>query len=307
MRICEARESELHLPLSSNANFLVYVRFSLSLHLTDDDSHDLAHRQYMMSMLAHDAGLLGSRATRNTRSTAVSSGMIDPFRNFAQERQGGRAPALALTSTGSKPASVRQHEAKLSALFKPPDDLIYVGPMNDMSFDAALAHALKEHKWLLINIQQGDEFSSHQLNRDVWNEIHIHELVRKHFIFCQPNHNTTSGIRYRNLYQPPSIPTIAIIDPITKQRMWDAHEEGGRELRVDKKLIKHIEKTLKEFAARTDLSTAPVSSVGASASVTSPTTDDQLLAAAIKVSIAIMIVPCFCTAICHATAHCLLL
>lgn len=213
---------------------------------SDDDSH-LFQSRGMMDVLRNGDG--GVRSTRASHSAAIGS--IDPFRDFASESRTNAA--LATSATQRRGESLKTANARLSALFKPPDELIYVSEAGDSSFEAASEHALRAKKWLLVNVQQGDEFSSHQLNRDVWNAPAIHQLVQRHFVFCQPNHNSSSGLRYRSLYRPPSIPSVSIIDPITRQKMWDVHAEGGREIRVDKKLIRHIEHTLKEFAAKTDL------------------------------------------------------
>lgn len=45
--------------------------------------------------------------------------------------------------------------------------------------DAALVYAfLQSHKWLLVNIQDHDNFRSHSLNRDVWGDETIQCLIQ---------------------------------------------------------------------------------------------------------------------------------
>lgn len=221
----------------------------------DDDTHLSSDRVYhaVQSTIAHRlhrSSRLAGLAPPPAAAAAAASSPIDPFRNFATEK---RHTANAGSGPTRRQSPQDLHNAKLSALFKPPDELIFVGPNGDSSLIAAAAQAVKESKWLLVNVQQGDEFSSHQLNRDVWNNPLIHQLVSRHFIFSQPNHNTTIGMRYRQLYHPPSMPTIAILDPITRQKLWDAHHEGGAQLIINKKFIKMMEEILRAFAAKKDL------------------------------------------------------
>lgn len=40
-------------------------------------------------------------------------------------------------------------------------------------------------RWLLVNIQRDAEFSSHALNRDVWRDELVDNLIREGFIFWQ--------------------------------------------------------------------------------------------------------------------------
>ena len=40
-------------------------------------------------------------------------------------------------------------------------------------------------RWLLVNIQKDSEFASHALNRDVWRDELVENLVREGFILWQ--------------------------------------------------------------------------------------------------------------------------
>lgn len=40
-------------------------------------------------------------------------------------------------------------------------------------------------KWLLVNIQDTQEFASQVLNRDVWNNPKVKETIKSNFIFWQ--------------------------------------------------------------------------------------------------------------------------
>ena len=256
---------------------------ALSLSAADDESpEDLARRAYLHSMLMRGAmrpelafehaAASGSRGLRSSRGGPA---LVDPFRNFADEAASWRPAAAAASSSpagGSGPArKAKGGSANLSKLFAPPEELLLTGARGEfIGFEGALAEALRQRKWLLINVQQSDEFSSHQLNRDVWRDPAVHACVKAHFIFCQLNHSTADGQRYRNLYRPPSIPSIAIMDPITRGKMWDCHAEVASdvapgkpppsaasiakgEIVINKQFIARLQRTLREWAARKDL------------------------------------------------------
>lgn len=45
--------------------------------------------------------------------------------------------------------------------------------------------AEREGKWLLANLQRGDDFASHVLNRNIWTNDHVKEVVRANFSVFQ--------------------------------------------------------------------------------------------------------------------------
>ena len=103
-------------------------------------------------------------------------------------------------------------------------------------------------RWLLVNIQKDSEFASHALNRDVWRDELVENLVREGFIFWQtvsidgvtaqkkhrfegPAHKhisvaggqfdiTSEGRVYAERYKVYEFPHIGIIDPRTRRLMW---------------------------------------------------------------------------------------
>lgn len=40
-------------------------------------------------------------------------------------------------------------------------------------------------RWLLVNLQDSKEFGSQILNRDVWSDYRVRELINQRFIFMQ--------------------------------------------------------------------------------------------------------------------------
>jgi hypothetical protein len=69
----------------------------------------------------------------------------------------------------------------LTDLFAAPTHLMHKAG----GFQGARAMAKDVRRWLLVNIQRDSEFSSHALNRDVWRDELVENLVREGFIFWQ--------------------------------------------------------------------------------------------------------------------------
>ena len=144
----------------------------------------------------------------------------------------------------------KQSEA-LGDMFSPPIHLIHKGG----GFQGARAVAKDSKRWLLVNIQKDSEFSSHALNRDVWRDDLVENLIREGFIFFQTvrtdsvvlivlllllwyvqglslTHSltlsslfaqmdtTTEGRTFCERYQVHDYPHVSIIDPRTGRLMW---------------------------------------------------------------------------------------
>lgn len=104
----------------------------------------------------------------------------------------------------------------LEDLFRPPIDLMFHG-----AWDAAKEEAVKNNKWLMVNVQNQAEFSCQVLNRDIWSNPDIKPVMKEHFIFWQVYHNTTGGERFMNFYKVHEFPNVAIIDPRTGEKLID--------------------------------------------------------------------------------------
>jgi hypothetical protein len=70
---------------------------------------------------------------------------------------------------------------RLSDMFAAPTHLMHTTG----GFQGARASAKDARRWLLVNIQCDSEFSCHSLNRDVWKDELVENLVREGFIFWQ--------------------------------------------------------------------------------------------------------------------------
>lgn len=69
----------------------------------------------------------------------------------------------------------------LSAMFSPPTHLMHRAG----GFQGARNVAKDARRWLLVNVQDDGDFACHALNRDVWREELVENLVREGFIFWQ--------------------------------------------------------------------------------------------------------------------------
>lgn len=82
---------------------------------------------------------------------------------------------------GGGQANGQSTMARLADMFAPPEHLIY----REGGFEGARNMAKDSKRWLLVNIQKDSEFSCHALNRDVWRDELVENLVREGFIFWQ--------------------------------------------------------------------------------------------------------------------------
>ncbi|XP_061776369.1 UBX domain-containing protein 7 [Nerophis ophidion] len=102
----------------------------------------------------------------------------------------------------------------LADLFRPPIELMHKG-----SFETAKDCGQLENKWLMINIQNVQDFACQCLNRDVWSNDAVKNIIRDHFIFWQVYHDSEEGQRYIQFYKLNKFPYISILDPRTGQKM----------------------------------------------------------------------------------------
>jgi hypothetical protein len=102
----------------------------------------------------------------------------------------------------------------LGALFRPPVDLLF-----NASFEASKIQGCKTNKWVLVNVQNQIEFNCQSLNRDVWSDATVKEIVKENFIFIQIYCDSLDGKKLINYYNIASYPFVAIIDPRTGEKL----------------------------------------------------------------------------------------
>lgn len=104
--------------------------------------------------------------------------------------------------------------AGLAAMYRPPVHLTFSG-----SFDDAMRAGQTQNRWLLVNIQRSDVFACHIMNRDVWADNAVQELLEVRFVFWQRDEKTPDGARYKQFYRFEESPHVAIIDPRSGERV----------------------------------------------------------------------------------------
>ena len=190
----------------------------------------------------------------------MQSRLPDPF--------GRRGPAMP----GSDPVSVEDEAAnRLARLFAPPRELMFHG-----DFYAARAYAKSDGRWLIVTLHDPTEFPCQVLNRDLWKDGSIVEIVKAMFVFQQFVVDTPEGQRYRNFYPVESLPHIAIIDPRTGERVREWHVvPAATEFLVD----------LMDFTETHSLENAKRSGAAKKHKASIDLTEDEQIAAAIEASI----------------------
>lgn len=117
----------------------------------------------------------------------------------------------------------------LANLFRHPTHLNFSD-----TFENAMTAGQRQRKWLLVNIQRSDIFASLVMNRDVWSDPHLEEVLQAHFVFWQRDERTPDGQRYKQFYRFDQPPHVALIDPRSGERLrvW-----GGDGEQIEKETL----------------------------------------------------------------------
>jgi hypothetical protein len=86
-----------------------------------------------------------------------------------------------VANVNAPPAVVTRGPTSLQTMFAPPTHLMHLGG----GFQGARNFAKDARRWLLCNIQSDDDFACHALNRDVWGDDLVENLVREGFVLWQ--------------------------------------------------------------------------------------------------------------------------
>lgn len=101
-------------------------------------------------------------------------------------------------------------EQNLASLYKPNAKLMYRG-----NFQQACEYAKTNNRWLLVSIHADNEFACHVLNRDVWSDELIEELVLAGFVFWCREDKSEEGREFISRYKVVGAPYLGLIDPRT--------------------------------------------------------------------------------------------
>lgn len=134
---------------------------------------------------------------------------ICPLRNFERE---GELLEEELFSD-QKYRGSRKKRVLLEDIFRPPVDICYCG-----SFQTARDYATELNRWLIVNVQDHTIFLSQCLNRDVWSNLNLKNVIKNSFIFWQVSADNTEGARFKTFYNVVDCPYVCIIDPRTGEQ-----------------------------------------------------------------------------------------
>lgn len=98
--------------------------------------------------------------------------------------------------------------------------------MTRATWDEARALGKEDKKWILVNLQDVNDFSCQALNRDIWKDRALRGLVAENFIFLQYDKDYPDAEEYITFYFPnrghenlDNYPHVSIIDPRTGEQV----------------------------------------------------------------------------------------
>lgn len=151
---------------------------------------------------------------RLRRPKRFAHSVFDGFRDFKAETY--HFEELARGKRTSK-------KRNLEDLFRPPVDITVKG-----TFQNAKDAGSSDNKWLLVNVQNVQEFPCQVLNRDVWSSPDARKLINDSFVFWQVYNDSEEGKRFMQFYKFKDWPYIAVLDPFTgeSQVEWNSIPDG---------------------------------------------------------------------------------
>lgn len=95
-----------------------------------------------------------------------------------------------------------------------------------MSWDDARSLGKEDKKWIMVNLQDMNDFNCQALNRDIWKDEAVRDLVKNHFIFLQYDKDYPDAEEFMTFYftnssheNPDNYPHVSIIDPRTGEQV----------------------------------------------------------------------------------------
>ncbi|RCK55707.1 UBX domain-containing protein 5 [Candida viswanathii] len=131
-------------------------------------------------------------------------------------------------------------QRRLANLFRPPFDII-----ENLNLDQAKQLGRETKKWILINIQDSLEFQCQVMNRDFFSNERVKQIIKDNFIFLQFQLASMSGQQYVNFYHADEYPHLAILDPLTGERV---HKWKDGQVPVVNEWIEEVYKFLDTFS-----------------------------------------------------------
>ncbi|XP_017460730.1 PREDICTED: UBX domain-containing protein 7-like [Rhagoletis zephyria] len=163
---------------------------------------------------AREGELMEEQLQADVSGLASTSNGING-RRWASTRAASMVTTAATAqSTDSKPST----SSRLGDLFRPPTDIAFAG-----TFQAGRARATALSRWLLVNVQD-DNFNSQVLNRDVWANKDVRQVIKRRFLLWQIDADTSEGRRFVTFYHCANLPYVCVVDPRTGEEMWKCND-----------------------------------------------------------------------------------
>ncbi|KAL7508698.1 hypothetical protein ACHAXN_005806 [Cyclotella atomus] len=211
--------------------------------MMDDDLNAMGSATWGMNVRDNINREAERRMARGRNSGSSNEDAVDVDESdddLEDEDAAGRANA-GRGSTNAAPS--------LSTMFSPPTHLMHRGG----GFQGARNVAKDARRWLLVNVQSDGDFACHALNRDVWRDELVENLVREGFIFWQVMSTNPEGQTYITRYKVAGYPHLAIIDPRTGSLLWK--KEGWTQ--VDPLTAEQFVEIASDFCSRHSFSKQP--------------------------------------------------
>ena len=173
----------------------------------DEVRAPIPQKQEVMVEPGFEGYVMNNRVNKSHSQRRVRS-VFDGFRDFQAE-----ARNMEDRLDAGLPVS-KSKKKTLEELFKPPLDLLYQG-----DWQSAREHASSSGRWLLVNIQNPQEFQCQVLNRDLWSNPGVKVIIKEHFVFWQQYKESDEAQRYMTFYTITDWPYVSIIDPRTGENM----------------------------------------------------------------------------------------
>lgn len=94
------------------------------------------------------------------------------------------------------------------------------------SWDEVRAEGKEALKWIMVNLQDMNDFNCQALNRDIWKDDAVKDLVSENFLFLQYDKDYPDAEEYIQFYfpgqgheNPDNYPHVSIIDPRTGEQV----------------------------------------------------------------------------------------
>lgn len=98
--------------------------------------------------------------------------------------------------------------------------------MASMNWDDARTLGKEDKKWIMVNLQDMNDFNCQALNRDIWKDKSVKDLVSENFIFLQYDKDFPDAEEFVTFYfpnqsheNPDNYPHVSIIDPRTGEQV----------------------------------------------------------------------------------------